>query len=211
VTHAAAASDRALLEGDLAATWLEQFELWLAQSRHAAFPEPDAMVLATADGAARPSARTVLLKGCDARGFVFFTNLDSRKGKELAQNPHAALVFPWYAVHRQVVVTGEVSELDAEGSDAYFASRPYGSRIAAHASEQSRVVAERAALDRAQAELERRFPAASPVPRPQYWGGLRLEPDSVEFWQGRRDRLHDRLRYRRDDASGSWLIERLAP
>jgi len=201
--------DRPLCETDLAPTWLEQFEQWLEQSRQAGVAEADAMVLATADGAARPSARSVLLKGCDERGFVFFTNLASRKGAELEHNPHAALVFPWYAISRQVLVEGEVSALEADASDRYFASRPYGSRIAAYASRQSSVIADRGALERAQAEAQARFPPDGPLPRPPWWGGLRLAPSSVEFWQGRRDRLHDRLRYRRD--GGGWLIERLSP
>ena len=174
--------------------------------------EPDAMVLASADSQARPSARSVLLKGCDERGFVFFTNLDSRKGRELAQNPHAALVFPWFQLERQVLVTGEVSELEPQASDAYFQSRGYGSRISAYASRQSRVIPDRASLEHARALMEERFPAEQVVPRPAWWGGLRLAPDGVEFWQGRPDRLHDRLRYRRSASDAdSWVLERLAP
>lgn len=204
--------ERALHEHDLAATWLEQFERWLEESRRSRMREPDAMVLATADTQARPSARSVLLKGCDERGFVFFTNLDSRKGRELAQNPHAALVFPWFQLERQVLVTGEVSELEPQASDAYFQSRGYGSRISAYASRQSRVIPDRASLEHARALMEERFPAEQVLPRPAWWGGLRLEPDSVEFWQGRPNRLHDRLRYRRSAGErGAWLIERLAP
>jgi pyridoxamine 5'-phosphate oxidase len=171
--------------------------------------EPQAMVLATADGDGQPSARTVLLKGFDEHGFEFFTNLDSRKGRELAVNPRASLVFPWYSLRRQVVVVGSVSALEDERADAYFASRPYGSRVSALASEQSSVIPSRAALEEQRAELERRYPSAGEVPRPPRWSGFRVAPETVEFWQGRRDRLHDRLRFRR---SGElWSVERLAP
>jgi pyridoxamine 5'-phosphate oxidase len=168
------------------------------------------MVLASADGDGLPSLRTVLLKGLDERGFVFFTNLRSRKATELARNPHGALLFPWYELERQVIVTGEVAEIEPDASDRYFASRAYGSQIGARASAQSSVIPDRASLDDARARLEASFPADGTVPRPPWWGGLRLAPSSVEFWQGRRNRLHDRLRYRRDQGD-RWLIERLAP
>ncbi len=205
-------AERGLLERDLAPTWLEQFERWLGESQRSGMREPDAMVLASADSQARPSARSVLLKGCDERGFVFFTNLESRKGRELAQNPHAALVFPWYQLERQVLVTGEISELEPQASDAYFASRGYGSRISAYASRQSSVIPNRASLEDSRERMQARFPAERDVPRPAWWGGLRLEPDSVEFWQGRPNRLHDRLRYRRSAREpDTWVIERLAP
>ena len=204
--------ERPLREDELAPTWLEQFERWLGEATQDGIHEPEAMVLATADADARPSARTVLLKGCDEQGFVFFTNLHSRKGRELESNPHAALVFPWHAVHRQVLVTGAVSQIEPDRSDAYFASRAYGSRIGARASRQSSVIAGRAVLEDARTQAERRFPPDRPVPRPPWWGGLLLVPESVEFWQGRRDRLHDRLRYRRPaQGAGPWLIERLSP
>jgi len=204
--------ERPLREDELAPTWLEQFERWLGEATRDGIYEPEAMVLATADADARPSARTVLLKGCDEQGFVFFTNLHSRKGRELESNPHAALVFPWHAVHRQVLVTGAVSQIEPDRSDAYFASRAYGSRIGARASRQSSVIAGRAVLEDARTQAERRFPPDRPVPRPPWWGGLLLVPESVEFWQGRRDRLHDRLRYRRPaQGAGPWLIERLSP
>jgi pyridoxamine 5'-phosphate oxidase len=203
-------NEHPLREGDLAGTWLEQFDRWLREAVEAGVAEANAMVLATADAAGRPSARSVLLKEHDERGFVFFTNLGSRKGRELAENPWGSLVFPWYAIRRQVVVSGSVAEIDVAASDEYFATRPYGSRIGAHASHQSSVIASRTVLEEARAEAERRFPPEGGVPRPARWGGLRLAPLSVEFWQGRPDRMHDRLRYRRDAAAG-WLVERLSP
>lgn len=201
--------DRELREQDLAAGWLEQFAAWRAELLAAELPEPDAMVLATAAADGRPSARTVLLKGVSERGFEFFTNLDSRKGRDIAANPRAAVVFPWYALRRQVVATGTVGPVSRERAEEYFASRAYGSRISAAASPQSQVISSRAELLAARAELERAHPPGGPVPRPERWSGLVLEPDSVEFWQGRPDRLHDRLRFRRD--GGGWAIERLAP
>jgi pyridoxamine 5'-phosphate oxidase len=196
-------------EHDLAPTWLEQFERWLDDAVEAPLPEPNAMVVATATPDGRPSARTVLLKVVDERGFVFYTNLDSRKGREAAENPAASLVFAWLPLHRQVVVTGRVEPVDEAEADAYFAARPRGSQLGALASPQSQVIASRAVLDQARAQLERRYPPDAPVPRPRHWGGLRVVPDSVEFWQGRPDRLHDRLRFRR--AEDGWTVERLAP
>ncbi len=204
--------ERTLDERDLAATWLEQFERWQAEFAAAGAHEPTAMVLATAAGDGQPSARTVLLKGVDERGFEFFTNLDSRKGRELEENPRASLLFPWYELQRQVVVVGAVEPVDTARADAYFASRPYGSRIGALASRQSSVVSDRGVLERAQAELEARYPPTGAVPRPERWSGFRVIPASVEFWQGRANRLHDRLRYRRGEAGGGgWLVERLSP
>jgi pyridoxamine 5'-phosphate oxidase len=201
---------RTLDEGGLAPGWLAQFERWLDEAIAAPLPESNAMILATADAAGRPSARTVLLKLVDERGFVLYTNLESRKGRDAAANPHAALVFPWTQLHRQVTVTGDVEPVADDEADAYFASRPRGSRLGALASPQSRVIASRADLDAARAELEARYPEGADVPRPAHWSGLRVVPDSVEFWQGRPDRLHDRLRYRRTD-DGAWVVERLAP
>ena len=196
-------------EADLAATWLEQFKRWFADAVEAGIAEPSAMVLATADGDGAPSTRTVLLKGVDARGFVLYTNLNSRKGAEAMANPRGALTFPWIALQRQVCVTGRVERVAGEEADAYFASRPHGSQLSAHASPQSAAVASRAELVRRFEELGERWPEGTEVPRPEHWGGLRVVPDGVELWQGRPDRLHDRLRFR---AVGSgWVVERLAP
>jgi pyridoxamine 5'-phosphate oxidase len=197
-------------EADLAPTWTAQFERWLDEAIAAPLAEANAMVFATADARGRPSARTVLLKVVDDRGFVLYTNLESRKGREARENPWASLVFAWTPLHRQIVVTGAVEPVPDAEADAYFASRPHGSRLGALASPQSRVIPSRAVLDEARAELEQRHPPGSDVPRPAHWGGLRVVPDSVEFWQGRPDRLHDRLRYRRTD-DGRWVVERLAP
>lgn len=205
-----AVGDDSLREEDLADGWLGQFRRWLEQARAAEIVEPEAMILATADGDGQPSARTVLLKGLDARGFEFFTNLDSRKGRELTANPRASLVFPWYLLHRQVVVVGAVVAVEPERADAYFASRPYGSRISAIASPQSSAIPDRAWLESARAQVQSRHPADGEVPRPERWSGLRLVPATVEFWQGRRDRLHDRLRFRRLEHE-DWTVERLAP
>jgi len=203
------AADSALDPADLAPSWLGQFERWHAEASRSGLAEPDAMVLATAAADGRPSARTVLLKGVDDRGFEFFTNLGSRKGRELLENPRASLVFPWYALRRQVVVVGDVEPVSPGRSDAYFASRPYGSRIGALASRQSSTIDSREQLERAAEELEARYPATGEVPRPAWWGGLRVRPHSVEFWQGRRNRLHDRLRFREE--AGAWVVERLSP
>lgn len=201
-------TDRVLSPDDLAADWWVQFDRWFADAIDADLPEPNAMILATADHDGRPSARTVLLKGFDERGLVFYTNYSSRKGTELAANPYASLVFPWFPMRRQVVVAGSVSRVSRAETEAYWATRPRESQLGAWASPQSRVVPDRAALDRLYEEAERRFPER--VPAPEHWGGLRVEPHTVEFWQGRTGRLHDRLRYRRTD-EGVWTIERLAP
>jgi pyridoxamine 5'-phosphate oxidase len=198
---------RPLRKDELAPTWLEQLQRWLEDAVESGIPEPNAMVLATADLDAVPSARTVLLKGLDDRGLRFFTNLMSRKGQEIGANPRVAAVFPWIALQRQVIVDGSVHLLSAGESDEYFASRPHGSRVAAVASPQSQPVESRDALERAYREVEARHP--NQVPRPDDWRGLRLVPDMVEFWQGRPDRLHDRLRYRH--TVGEWVVERLAP
>ncbi len=168
-----------------------------------------AMTLATVDGDGRPSARVVLLKGVDERGFVFFTNYDSRKGQELAANPNAALVFYWSDQVRQVTITGEVAKLPAAESDAYFRTRPRGSQLEAWASQQSAVVSDRAALEAKWKQMEAQY-ADKEVPRPLFWGGYRLRPERIEFWQGRPNRLHDRFRYAKQP-DGTWRIERLSP
>lgn len=199
----------ALSEAELAPTWLEQFEGWLEAALGSGMPEPNAMVLATAGADGTPAARTVLLRGVDGGGFRFHSDYRSRKGRELADNPRATLLFPWYAQQRQVRVDGTVERLAAEESDAYFATRPRGSRIGAAASLQSEVIESREWLERRFAEVERRHSGREDVPRPDHWGGYVVVPRAVEFWQGRRDRLHDRLRYRRTDAA--WVVERLAP
>lgn len=200
----------ALSERELAPTWLEQFELWLGAALGAGIPEPNAMVLATAADDGEPGARTVLLRGVDTHGFRFNTNYRSRKGRELGENPRATLLFPWYAQQRQVIVDGDVSRLSAEESDDYFAKRPRASRIAAAASPQSEPIESRAEIERRFAELEAEYEGVENPPRPDHWGGYLVAPHSVEFWQGRRDRMHDRLRFRRG-AGDAWLVERLAP
>jgi pyridoxamine 5'-phosphate oxidase len=199
-----------LSEDELAPTWLDQFESWLEGALAAGLPEPNAMVLATAGDDGAPGARTVLLRGVDANGFRFNTNYRSRKGRELADNPRATLLFPWYAQQRQVIVDGDVSMLSAEESDLYFGKRPRASRIAAAASPQSEVIDSRDDLERRFAELEVQYAGVEDPPRPDHWGGYLVAPRAVEFWQGRRDRMHDRLRYRRS-GGGAWVVERLAP
>jgi pyridoxamine 5'-phosphate oxidase len=173
-------------------------------------PDVSAMALATADKSGRPSVRMVLLKGIDQRGFVFFTNYDSRKGGELSQNPQAAIVFYWPELERQVCISGKVERVPDSESDAYFRSRPRGSRLGAWVSRQSRVVRDRAELENNWKELEARYSKEDAVPRPSYWGGYILAPERIEFWQGGANRLHDRLQYVRTD-DNKWQIERLAP
>jgi pyridoxamine 5'-phosphate oxidase len=203
------AGEAELREQDLRGDWFEQLGAWLTDAEAAEIPEANAMVLATADEGGQPSARTVLMKGLDERGVVFYSNRNSRKGRELAANPRATALFPWYPIRRQVIVEGPVSVVSEASSDEYFASRAYRSRIGALASRQSSVIAGREQLEQAASELARRYPPEGEVPRPQWWGGWLIEPDTVEFWQGRRDRLHDRLRYRREDSG--WVVERLSP
>ena len=186
---------------------LQQFSAWLEQAIAGAVPEPNAMTLATVGADLRPSTRIVLVKGYDERGIVWFTNYESRKGRELAEHPAAALQFHWVELERVVRIEGMVEKVSEAESDAYFASRPLDSKIGAWASPQSRVIASRATLVASAARYGAQFMLMPP--RPPHWGGYRLKPDTWEFWQGRRSRLHDRLRYRL--AGGAWLRERLAP
>jgi pyridoxamine 5'-phosphate oxidase len=185
-----------------------QFERWFDHAVKSEVPEPNAMTLATVSADHRPSARIVLIKGVDARGFTFFTNYESRKGHDLAANPHASLLFHWIELERQVRIEGRVEKTTAAESDAYFHSRPLNSRIGAWASEQSAVVQSRAVIESREADFNARF-GESP-PRPAHWGGYRLTPECIEFWQGRASRLHDRIRYV-CAPDGGWRIERLAP
>jgi pyridoxamine 5'-phosphate oxidase len=196
-------------ESDASRTWLEQFRLWFHDAAaDPAQPEPTAMQLATATAAGRPSVRTVLLKGLDERGIVFYTNYDSAKGADLAENPVATAVFAWLVHERQVRFAGPVAKIDRAESEAYFAQRPRGSQLGAWVSPQSKVISSRSVLEDAVGATEERF-AGKDVPPPPNWGGYRLQPETVEFWQGRADRLHDRLRYRREGEL--WILERLAP
>jgi pyridoxamine 5'-phosphate oxidase len=197
-----------LAEADALADPIAQFERWFDDAHRAELHEPNAMTLATVDAAGQPAARMVLLKGIDARGLAFYTNRDSRKANELRANPKAALVFWWGPLQRQVRFEGTIEEVEAAEADAYFASRPKGSQLAAWASAQSTVIPDRAALE-AQERMQRERFAEGQVPRPPFWGGYRLVPARVEFWHGRESRLHDRLRYTRTAAG--WRIERLAP
>lgn len=200
---------RGLDEADLLGDPIEQFERWFEEARRAEVFEPNAMTLATVGPDGQPSARTVLLKGVDRRGLAFFTNLDSRKSRELARNPKAALLFWWGPLQRQVRLEGKIERVEDAEADAYFATRPRGSQIGAWASQQSSAVESRAALEAAEARFRERFEGGE-VPRPDFWGGFRLVPEAIEFWQGRINRLHDRLRYDRQ-ANGTWRIVRLSP
>ena len=193
----------------LAADPVEQFSGWLDDAVAAGLPEPNAMVLSTVSARGRPRARTVLLKNHGRAGFTFYTNRTSIKGQHLAANPWACLLFPWYALRRQVIVQGEVTPLTQPESEPYFHSRPHGSQLGAWVSRQSSVIPSRAVLDERFTSLAERWPEGTSVPMPDFWGGYRLAPDIVEFWQGRTNRLHDRLRYRRDGER--WIVERLAP
>ncbi len=187
---------------------IAQFQAWFAEALAAQLPEPNAMTLATATADGTPSARIVLLKGCDCQGFTFFTNYESRKGQELAANPQAVLVFLWQALERQVRIEGRVEKVTPEETEAYFHARPIASQIGAWASHQSQVIPSRDVLQQRYQDLEARY-AGQVIPRPEHWGGYRVIPHHIEFWQGRPSRLHDRLRYRLDN--DQWVIERLSP
>lgn len=199
----------ALDESALAESWAPQLRAWLEQAVSAGLSEPNAMVLATANADGLPSSRTVLCKGVDDRGVVFYTNYTSSKSHDLSSTRYASATFPWYGLHRQVHVRGEVEKVSATETAQYWAWRPRGSQLGAWASPQSRVVGGRAELDNALRSVRRRFDDVDEVPAPPHWGGWRIRPDVVEFWQGREDRMHDRLRYVRND--DDWRIERAAP
>jgi pyridoxamine 5'-phosphate oxidase len=196
-----------LSRADLDPDPVAQFRRWFEQAVEAQIMEPNAMVLGTADGK-RPSARSVLLKAYDERGFVFFTNYESRKAKEIATNAHVSLLFPWYPLERQVSILGRAERISTAESLAYFASRPHGSRLGAWVSQQSSVINSRQLLEMKLEEIKRKF-ADGEVPLPSFWGGFRVVPSEIEFWQGRENRLHDRFRYL--ISGSSWAIERLSP
>jgi pyridoxamine 5'-phosphate oxidase len=198
-----------LKETDVDPDPIRQFERWFADALAAQVLEPNAMTLSTASRDGVPSGRIVLLKGVDARGFAFYTDYRSRKSAELAENPLGALTFLWKEIERQVRITGSVSRVSASESESYFRSRPIGSRIGAWASHQSAVIPNRAELEERVRTVSDRF-SSGDVPLPSHWGGFRVLPDEIEFWQGRPDRLHDRIRYRREETTG-WVIERLSP
>jgi pyridoxamine 5'-phosphate oxidase len=192
---------------------IEQFRRWFEEARAAALLEPNAMTLATADSTGRVTARTVLLKAYDQRGFVFFTNYGSRKATQLAENPNAALLFTWLPLERQLAITGRAERISTAESISYFLSRPFGSRLGAWVSDQSRIVSSRSLLEAKFAQLKEKF-ADGQIPMPEWWGGIRIVPDSLEFWQGGQNRLHDRFLYQRagpDPSYGPWQIERLQP
>jgi pyridoxamine 5'-phosphate oxidase len=194
---------------DLKPSPFEQFSLWFEQARKSGIVEPNAMSLATASGDGRPLARTVLLKSFDARGFVFFTNLESRKARQIRENPNVSILFPWLALERQVIVTGTAERASVAEAEEYFATRPRGSQLGAWVSEQSSVITTRETLETKLEDMRRRFDSKE-VPLPSWWGGYRVVPAEVEFWQGRASRLHDRFLYTRQP-DATWKIDRLAP
>lgn len=207
-------------ESAIAKTPLEQFNIWLADAMGAgtvAIPEPNAMVLSTVTALGEVHSRTVLLKGLDELGLVFYTNYQSQKAQDLENNPNISVVFPWYVLHRQVIVTGSVTKVSREESANYFATRPHKSQLAAHISEQSQVIENRLVLEEQMHALEEKYPEGSTVPLPDHWGGYRITVSSMEFWQGRRSRLHDRLKFQRTNESGllsqadAWQVTRLSP
>ncbi|MCM2393305.1 pyridoxamine 5'-phosphate oxidase [Streptomyces albipurpureus] len=210
-----------LLESDLAPTPMDQFARWFGEATAAALQEPNAMVVATATPDGRPSSRTVLLKRYDSRGFVFFTNYASRKGREITANPYVSLLFPWHPIARQIVITGTASRIGRDETVAYFRTRPHGSQLGAWASEQSSVIGSRDELIGRYEQLASRYPEGEQVPAPPEWGGIRVVPETAEFWQGHENRLHDRLRYARaegdagdlggDGGDKAWRVERLSP
>jgi pyridoxamine 5'-phosphate oxidase len=199
---------RGVSRADLDPDPIRQFQHWFEETIAQDIPEPNAMTLATVDARGQPYARTVLLKLYDERGFVFFTNYESRKSRQIGENPRVSLLFPWVALARQVQIVGRAQRISAAESLKYFATRPRGSQIGAWASPQSQVIRTRALLEGKVAEIKRRF-AEGEIPLPDFWGGYRVEPELIELWQGRDSRLHDRFQYRRD--GGGWAIERLAP
>ncbi|MDP5107760.1 MAG: pyridoxamine 5'-phosphate oxidase [Candidatus Nanopelagicales bacterium] len=196
-----------LNESDVNHNPIQQFNIWLQEAIANLVSEPNAMVLATANKNGEPSARNVLLKSADEKGFIFFSNKQSDKAKDLAENPQATLLFSWLSQHRQVIVKGKVSEISREESNEYFQTRPYGSRISAWVSNQSQVIKNREVLEQKVKEFMDKYPEE--VPMPDYWGGYILKPESVEFWQGRPSRLHDRIRFTKKE--NSWIIERISP
>lgn len=207
-------------EGAIAKTPLEQFNIWLADAMGAgtvAIPEPNAMVLSTVTALGEVHSRTVLLKGLDELGLVFYTNYQSQKAQDLENNPNISVVFPWYVLHRQVIVTGSVTKVSREESANYFATRPHKSQLAAHISEQSQVIENRLVLEEQIHALEEKYSEGSTVPLPDHWGGYRITVSSMEFWQGRRSRLHDRLKFQRTNECGllnqadAWQVTRLSP